>query len=419
MSHRLSRLALFALLGSTALAPYALAQEGTTGPSGDSCAALAGLIEENPERLREEWITTANTIVERNDATQCTAYYEQASGALDENAQRGTTNSAAAQIVVTQPDPEVTVQQQSPQVAVSQQQPTVSVDQGQPEVLVRQASPRVSVQVPQPIITIEQPQPEIIIRMPDPQVAVSSAQPQVEVRQGQPRVSVEQAEPQVSVRGEQGSDGADINVQQAEPNVQLQTAEGQPQVDGQRQQPLVRFEAAEPQIEVQPQGEPEIRFSQSGEPTVRFEEGTSERQTAAAEQQEVDEQQTGSIEQSAQQSTASLILSDGRSMPEGQMLTYAASDLIGNQLYNHDNVELGRIESLVEANGAVYVVLASDSVLGDGSRGVVLPADNLQLVDNTLMLRGLTEEEYATLSDYRGDGAERLETDATIEIATL
>ncbi len=494
MTPRLQHALLFALLGSTALAPAALAQEQAADQAAAGCDALGTLIEENRNQLREEWINEANNVVAADDAAQCDELHRQASAALEADPNQagdGEADQQAAQIVVTQPDPTVTVEQQAPEVAVSQPQPSVSIDQGQPEILVRQKSPTVSVQLPQPVITIEQPQPEIIIRMPDPQVAVSNPQPQVEVRQAEPRVTVQQAEPQVSVRGEEGG-GANVAVEQGEPNVQLQTAEGRPQVEIQRQEPKVSFEAAEPSIDVQMMGEPEIRFSQTGEPVVRFEEfGEEQRETAEAGQQAgagqpdenvaeagpeldreqpdqqqtaetesqpmpqrldqqerggdpqtaeteqqsgesgqqaVDDIETGAIQQQdqtearpqrgEQQDVASLILSNGQPVEEGQPQEYAAADLIGQEIVNQEDVALGTIETLVEAGDQRYIVLGSDSVLGNGESGVVLPLANVQMVEDRLVLRGLTEDEYAALQQYDGSNAEEIAADQTIEVAT-
>src|SRR5690606_29130541 len=136
-------------------------------------------------------------------------------------------------------------------------------------------------------------------------------------------------------------------------------------------------------------------------------------------EQPVDEIETGSIQQDEasarpeQQeiSVAAPIISNGQQVPGGEMQDYAASDLIGKQLINQDQVELSTVEMLVEAGGERYVVLSADSVLADGSQGVVLPLDNIQMSDDALMLRGLTEEEYARLQEYDASGAQEIAAD--------
>lgn len=335
MSLRLPSKLLLSLLCSSAMIPVALAQADSNQASeqGQGCEALAQLIDENRDRLRQEWTSDAQEAVQADNMSECTSLHAEASSALglaEEGGQpsqqtaEGTrpgaaagaqdeqmSAEAAARIVVTQPDPQVSVQTQAPQVAVTQPQPQVRVDQGQPEVLVRQMSPTIRVEVPQPTITVDMPQPEIIIRMPDPQVAVSSPQPQVEVRQAEPQVSVEMAEPQVQVQPtpDEGEATAEVEVQQGEPDVTHQFAEGQPQIELNRQEPKVSYQAARPEIDVQMVGEPKVQFNTVGEPDIRIETLGQDGQTAQRpdDQQPADEQQTAQRpgeQQPAEQQTA-------------------------------------------------------------------------------------------------------------------
>src|SRR5690606_4735409 len=108
------------------------------------CEALRTLIDDHQDQLRDQWIGQANDIAAAGDAARCAELHQQASLelGLDQNADQQTAQgqqsgaqgqqdeTESAQIVVTQPDPDVTVQQQAPQVAVSQPQPQVSIDQG-------------------------------------------------------------------------------------------------------------------------------------------------------------------------------------------------------------------------------------------------------------------------------------------------
>ena len=68
---------------------------------------------------------------------------------------------------------------------------------------------------------------------------------------------------------------------------------------------------------------------------------------------------------------------------------------------NADGVELGRIDSVVEADGNRYVVLEGNTVLSAGDRRVVLPMNNVMFSANGgLVLRGLTDSEMQQLGQF-------------------
>lgn len=435
-SHRLP-LILLSLLGSSALITGAAAQ-GTAGQltPGQECQALTQLTTENREQLRPEWVTEAEGVVTAADPANCAAYYEQATMALQGQGNvQGTDAEAAARIVVTQPDPQVTVQQPPPEVLVTTPQPQVSVNQGQPEVLVRQAAPNVRVQIPQPIITIDMPPPEVIVRMPPPDVAVTSPEPQIEVRQSEPQVSVQQAEPQVQVQAAPqvaGQPEAQVNVEQGQAQVTQVPAEGQPQINIQQQEPTVRFEAAEPNIQVEQGGEPQIQFNQTGEATVRVEPmgeqqpaagqqqpPAGQQQPAAGEQQNAmaGQQQNAETEGAGTENTGVVALIRViEPIEPGQPTPVAVRDLIGQTLLNAEDTNLGTIEGVVRAGQNMYVVLSGDSPLARGDRRVVLPLNNVSRIGDQLVLRGLTDQELSELSNYDATQAQYVGEEEQVEI---
>src|SRR5690554_2617260 len=129
MNARFAPILLASLLGTTAVAPAALAQEaGQPAGSEQGCEGLPQLIEENTGQLTDEWVAEANTVVQSGDDANCTTYHQQATEALAATGGEGAAAGAAdaeadadagASIVVTQPDPQVSVQQPAPEVSVT------------------------------------------------------------------------------------------------------------------------------------------------------------------------------------------------------------------------------------------------------------------------------------------------------------
>lgn len=481
MNSKFAPLLAASMLCTSALVVPAAAQSGNLQPNTvNACDELDRLVSQYDDSLRDGWTTQASNSVAARNLEECRTYYNQAASELaaggedlavyrlairidDEDgrqvAQMGGTSAgqgryntmapdAAARIVVTQPDPNVQVEQAAPQIAVTQSQPEVSVDQGRPQIAVRQASPNVTVQMPRPTITIDQPQPQIIVRMPDPQVAVNQARPQIEVRQAQPSVDVSLAEPQVSVRAGEGANeqtSADVDIAQQEPNIEFMDGEGEPQIDVQRQQPQVTYQAAEPNVRVESGGDPLVRFNRTGEPQIIFQDADGRTADAGQtvgqfdDRNMVDEEEmTGSVGSDAaqlgQQNTGmdreqvasagerdvlSLIGANGEPRLDLERSPYQVRQLIGQRLFNADEDDLGVVDAVVEADGLRYVVLSEDSVLATGGQGVVLPVANVMLsADDRLVLIGLTDQELRQLAQYDGENARYVGNNQTIEIAT-
>jgi len=223
--------------------------------------------------------------------------------------------------------PNVNIEGGDAEVNVTEAEPEVTVREGQPQIVVRQASPSITVDMPRPTIRIEQPAPEIIVTMPDPEVDVASARPQVEVRQGEPNITVTQSQPRVDLelrRVEEGEESggfqvsdsatgetyeagqpggerqvtdAQINMAANQPTVNYSREEGQQQqasISIERSDPSVRFETAEPNVEISSAGEPQVEWIQSGEPQVTYQDAAAgDAATQGQESEQTDQASAG------------------------------------------------------------------------------------------------------------------------------
>ncbi|HUG60338.1 MAG TPA: PRC-barrel domain-containing protein [Methylomirabilota bacterium] len=316
------------------------------------------------------------------------------------------------EIVVEQTAPSVRIDQPEPEITVRQTAPDVSVSQGQPEIIVRQPAPQVTVHIPQP---------EITVRMPQPEVAVSQQPPQVEVSQQDPQVRIEQPEEQARVMMEQ-NEPATVQIQrpQEQARVQLQDSG----------QPLVRYEAEEAQVRIQrDEGQPTVqieplpgqdqasaggqqqqgqdqqtaaRVQQDGEALQEQETGSTAadqqqtgQQLATGEQQPVDQQQTAAV---TQQETEPM-------QATGNLQRISADELIGMPLMNAQGDQLGEVEDLVLSTeeNRTFAVIEHGGFLGLGEKKIVLPLDNLQVMEDAVIVQGMTDQDIEALPEYEED----------------
>lgn len=289
----MTRLSIPLLLAATALVPAAHAQDNqqqNADQMAQSCDQLVNYVEQN--RTDDTGITAerAERIAGEGDRQTCNDALRMARGDIsaDEDAQNYDAD-AMARIRVIVPDPQVTVDQSAPEVTVDQRAPEVAVDPGRPQVTVNQKQPVVSVETTPPRITIDMPKPEILVQMPDPDVDIAMAKPRISVEQPEPEVNVEQGEVRVQMgketdTGEDTGRQASVDVESEQAEVQVQQP-AQSQVQISEVRPRVRYNAAEPRVEVSEAGEPEIQFNQSGEANVQFRQMTADetRQAAAEE----------------------------------------------------------------------------------------------------------------------------------------
>ena len=82
---------------------------------------------------------------------------------------------------------------------------------------------------------------------------------------------------------------------------------------------------------------------------------------------------------------------------------YRASKVIGGDVLNDANQTIGKIDDLlISPDGkAPYAVLSIGGFLGMGSHMVVVPYDNLKLVDNKVVLPGGTKDMLKMLPEFK------------------
>lgn len=418
------------LLLGTALAVPTLSATGAAAQE-DFCAQLEQRVAEvdlTGTAYTEEEFTR---VVDQGDAEECRMWLEEL-----EVAQAGTATEAEAEVEaqlteteraritledevviegfvwVDQQPAEVQVEEAPVEIMVGDAQPEVTVREQQAEILIRQAAPTIRLDMPQPTITIEQPAPEIIVTMPPPNVDVANARPTIEVRQAEPVVSVTQPEPQVELdlrRAEnpETSEGIQVGSRQAqegaappEPTVNLTRSEAQvtyqepsgeqAQVSAQveRAQPNVRFEQAEPQVEMTSQGEPQVSWSQTGEARVTYQDASAgeQQQLEGGQQQAVAAETQVETEGAATEGTA---MAGGMAPDierEGFMRTsieeIEATQLTGATVYGTQDEEVGEIGDLVMSqDGQVEAaVLDAGGFLGIGESNVQVPFSDLTIL---------------------------------------
>lgn len=382
---------LLILTGSTALASsLALAQAPPSGtpatgaPSPSAAATTVTLADcDRLQRFLEErrpanagvTVEQVHTYRTSNNAQAChdaLVRLDPNSAQADNQGGKGPTN-----IVVEQSAPALRVEQDAPQVTVQQQQPQVTVRQPQPDITVRQ---------PAPTVTIDIPQPEIVVRMPKPEVNVAMAQPQVQVNQPPPQVQVTQPpQPQVQVQPAQPQ----VNVQQsgAAPNVQVQESNAQP---------TVHYERAQPKVVInEPKGQPQVRF----EGAASNQQGRPDSNRGAA---------TTGVAPGSTATTAS-----GQPIP--------ASKIKNMAVYDAKGTKVGDVERIVQTqDGKRELVVGVGGFLGLGERHVAIPAENIALRGDRLLLAGLTEDQMKRMPavDRNSRDLRDVDGNTTIELSS-
>jgi sporulation protein YlmC with PRC-barrel domain len=210
----------------------------------------------------------------------------------------------------------------------------VLVQPGSPTVTVQQQRPEITVRQPQPVVTVNIPQPEITVRMPQPDVNVARGRPQVQV------VPSEQAQVQVQPAG---------------------------------QQPLIRYESAEPRVVVnRAQGAPQVR-----------------------------------VEAMAQDPA-------GSSTAGRQVRQVSASALTAMDVMNGRGQQVGDVERLVRGEDKkIYAVVGHGGLFGLGEKQILLPVDRLMMHDGRLMIVGLTDEQIKAMPSYDAKAGRYSEVEAS------
>ncbi|WP_417308179.1 PRC-barrel domain-containing protein [Devosia sp.] len=429
----MNKILLGALAASTALVPMiSYAQDANPTPTADECRDLLVLIEGN--ELGDSGMSSdqALLIVERDDPQTCLDASRMARGEISNNeADANYDVDASARLQVVVPDPEVTVDQAAPQVNVEQADPQVQVTQPRPVVTVNQQQPQVRVQMTPPTITISMPQPEIIVEMPDPEVAVSMQPPRVTVQQADPTVTVEQGDVSIEVGDERvaaeddGGSTANVTVDQEEANVQVDRADAA-NISIEQVQPEVRFNSAEPNVQVEGSSEPQVRFEQAGDPKVTFRQMNETETRDAAERAAATNQTDEQVSADQADDQASADPATDRPMgvmgttadPEAEVnrQAYSAETLMDVEVVGADGDEIGEIEDIVMRGGQTYVIVGNGGFFGIGEKEVALPLSDMVLRGDQLVMRAITEDDVEQMEDVDVSDFQTVEGNQTVDV---
>jgi hypothetical protein len=283
----------------------------------------------------------------------------------------------------------------------------VTVQPGQPNVTVRQAQPEIIVRQPAPKIVVDIPQPEIIVRMPRPDVDVAQAQPQVQVTQPPPRVEVIQPQQQ-----------AQVDVQRAQPQVSVAPNQSAAAVQVQQfGQPTVRYERAEPEVQItQQQGQPTIRIEQLDQTAANDPNRAATPSGTPAQNQNLAANQApaGTPNATAPSAAGQPGATVGSRQFQNRQVTVA--DLDGVDLVNTRNEKLATVDRLVTGPGnQTFAVLNRGGFLGIGEQKIVLPLQNMWMDGNRLVTE-MTEDQFRALPEWKADATYRDVSGQTIQI---
>lgn len=446
-----------------ATSPAALAQQE------EDCTRLQSMIEEVEGELREEF-SDARSVADSGNAEECNAYVariESTGGLTAEQAQDAAANDSTqggsaettetvqveseatieGEVEVTLPDPQVQVEQDPADISVRTPPPEVSVSQGQPKITVRQAQPIIRVTMAQPTISVEQPAPEITITMPEPGVDVATAQPEVEVNIPEPRVTVTQGEPQLAVNldaevDDDTASGSNTTIERsdeegvmtvradglsgeaAEPNINFTESEDGPRVSYEGAEPEVEYVSAEPDVQVESDGEPNIELVQSGEPKIMIrqpgeDEGQQGQQQAALNAEggggAENEGQNASAESGKRDPSEAFAAADVEGIEGASNSVVKVEELDGMNVVNARDEELGEVGRIVRNGNETYMIVEHGGwFLGLNAKEIALPIADVTLREDNVVLRGLTEEQIASMPEY--DYAEEVPLEADDEV---
>lgn len=329
-------------------------------------------------------------------------------------------------VAIDVPEPVVTVTQADPTVRINQAQAQVEVDPGRPQITVNQPAPQVSVQMPQPVITIDMPRPQILVNMPDPTVSARVPQPQISVDQAAPTVTVAQGKPEVRVGSDdsQSPDRADVRVERGQAQVIMGDAQ-KAKVTVSEVTPQVRYDAAQPEVEVISEGEPQVQFTQSGETSVQVrQQGDNElRETAENVSSPEPRETRAQSGQAAQPAAGNNRTRDDANtavharatrdmrITVGRITDYAIVDIHGEVL--------GDIEKVVKVDNRLYAVTETGGFLGFGTSQVAIPLSALVLSDDALQSQGASPSDIETLDGFQPDDHSALQDDYPVTIGRM
>lgn len=408
------------LFATTALIPAAFAQTNNVNVASIDdavvCQELVTYVGENDTDATGMTGERADTIAAGQDPNICRNAFLLATGeTLSADAQATMETQATADIKVAVPQPDVQVQQPAPEVAVQQPKPDVTVTPGRPIVTVNQAEPVVQVVTTPPKVTIDMPKPQILVEIPDATVDVAMARPRVTVTQAEPTVRVEQGEVELAIGDkevEQEQGAAKVNVEQTNPTVRIDEAKGS-NIDVAEVTPEIRYNAAEPRIEVSESGEAEIQFNQSGEADVRVRQMSADetRAAAAAAAPEAAERE----QQMATAEARPELAANNAAAPQSTSRLRVA-DLMDREVIGANGETLGDVENIVTRGDTTYMILGTGGVLGLGEKQVAIPMSEIYFRDDQLFSPATTEDALDEMAEFEPEAYRPLGTDQDVEV---
>lgn len=297
----LKKIAHATLLSSVAAFALSTAQAQTSDQAdatadAEACVTLAERLSDDVE-VEANLRTEVEDVIASGNVVQCQMVitaWEQEGTITRESLELVATESASqrmivqqevevdADVAVYQPPAEVGVDTGTPEVNWTMPRQSVTVEEPAPEIVIRQGQPTVNVEVPQVRVNVMIPEPEVIVTWPDSTIDMSELQPNIEVRIPEPTVTVNMPDPVIDLTI--GGDGPDelveledgrfappgataedleprINIQQGEATITRAQEAEEAEVVFNRGEPMVTYEAQEPEVTVNVVGEPEIRVS--------------------------------------------------------------------------------------------------------------------------------------------------------------
>ncbi|MCK0168849.1 PRC-barrel domain-containing protein [Jannaschia sp. S6380] len=88
----------------------------------------------------------------------------------------------------------------------------------------------------------------------------------------------------------------------------------------------------------------------------------------------------------------------------GAFADTAVSELVGQNVLSAVGDNVGEVEALVSADGAVLAVLGVGGFLGFGEHDVAVPLTELSPAEGALLLEGLDRETLEAMPEYGGEG---------------
>jgi hypothetical protein len=286
----------------------------------------------------------------------------------------------------------------------------VTIDQPQPQVVVKQKPPKITVRIPKPIITVRLPKPEVQIEMPDPEVQVEQFDPDIQVVMGQPDLQLQGTEAQ----GGQGQQQVSADVQferdqQQQPEVEILTEE--PEVRVEQEDANVEIAASdEPQGQQLTEGQQQALAAPSNEqPTPTAKEQLDE--SAGADEPEGQPQPTQARQEA--QPERDMAATDQEEQvqvtEENPLAAIPASDVIGAEVKNQDGDTVAEVVDLVKRQGQedLYAVLSVGGFLGIGDKEVMVPVNELQVSqDGEIVMVNASEDQLKEMPEYQEEGFE-------------